>query len=431
LVWVAGLVYGVELALGVLTVTGFGLAIAGLVKPRAGLLGVGILCVIDSPAQVFLMTGGLWRWNSFNYFLLLVLFVFAPLALRWTDVHTRLLLVFLVVLSAGLVISSQPELGVFHMLGIGAIFGLRIFFDRAPDLDDLYWLGIVCAALGIVGAVVFFVRASSFSSINPNAFSYMPLTGLFAASLGLIVAQGPGRGYVLVSLLAAANLAAVFLTGSRGALLVGLWCALVFVVALPGVGRRAMILSAALLLSLGLTSQFTPLQERTIARIDNLLDRERSLTLRTSGRFDLVKGGLRIFQANPLGVGTGAYVDYWQDLTQRERFTDFRRGNKVAAHSAWIKTLAENGVLGAVMLTLYVLSFAMVGTRLGGMEKTAGILTTGVLALAFLTTEFQSKGLWLLAAAVTSMLCRRPLARPEKENKPSKAEQVFDLVRSS
>jgi hypothetical protein len=368
----AGLIYGVEVALGILAGTGLGLAVGGLFWPRAGLFGVGILCTIDSPARVFLMTGGLWRWNSFNYFLLLI----------------------------------QPATGVFHMLGIAAVVGLLVFFERARDLESLYWLGVVCATLGAFGAFVFFLQASSFTAINANAFSYMPLTGLFAASMALIAASKPRRGILTLSVLAAANLTAVFLTGSRGALLVAVWCALCFVIAIPGLGKRAMALSLALLLTLGLSSQFTSLQDRAVTRVDKLLDRERSLRARTSGRYDLAIGGLKIFWANPLGVGTGAYSAHWVKLTKQERFTSFRRGRWTEAHSAWIETLAENGVLGACLLAAYVLSFAVVGMRLGGAGRMLGIMTTGVLALAFLSTGFNAKGLWLLAAGATALLQR-------------------------
>jgi hypothetical protein len=352
------------------------------------------------------MTGGLWRWNTFNYFLLLILVIFAPQVLRRSDVHSRLIAIFLIVLGAGLVISSQPATGVFHMLGVAAVVGLLVFFERARDFESLYWLGVVCGTLGALGAFVFFLQASSFTAINANAFSYMPLTGLFTASMALIAATRSGRGFLTLSVLAAANLTAVFLTGSRGALLVAVWCCSCFVIAIPGLGKRALALTVAFLLTVGITSQFTSLQDTAITRVDNLLNRERSLSARTSGRFDLAVAGLKIFWANPLGVGTGAYAVYWVKLTKQERFTSFRRGRSTEAHSGWIETLAENGVLGACLLATYVLSFAVVGLRLGGTGRVLGIMTTGVLALAFLSTGFNAKGLSLLAAGATALLTR-------------------------
>ncbi len=75
------------------------------------------------------------------------------------------------------------------------------------------------------------------------------------------------------------------------------------------------------------------------------------------------------------------------------------------AHSGWTKTLAENGVIGFTLLVTYVLSFAGTGIRKGTRAARAfGFLAAAVLAVAFLSTEFSAKGLWLLAAGVTVFL---------------------------
>ena len=70
-----------------------------------------------------------------------------------------------------------------------------------------------------------------------------------------------------------------------------------------------------------------------------------------------------------------------------------------------MKTLAENGVIGAVLLAAYVLSFTTTGWRRrhDGLLL-IGALTTFCLSFAFISTEFAGKGLWLLAAGVTVML---------------------------
>jgi O-antigen ligase len=74
------------------------------------------------------------------------------------------------------------------------------------------------------------------------------------------------------------------------------------------------------------------------------------------------------------------------------------------AHSAWVKTLTENGIPGVVLLIAYVFSFAAIGIRRGGRAKALGFLTTAVLIVAFTWTEFANKGLWLLVSATTVLI---------------------------
>jgi heme/copper-type cytochrome/quinol oxidase subunit 3 len=102
-------------------------------------------------------------------------------------------------------------------------------------------------------------------------------------------------------------------------------------------------------------------------------------------------------------VGTGGFPARYREVSETG-FT-FRQGQEVAAHSGWMKTLAENGVMGMLVLSAYVLSFAVVGMRRGDRsQRLIGLLTTSALAVALVSTEFQSKGLWLLAAGTTTLL---------------------------
>ena len=59
------------------------------------------------------------------------------------------------------------------------------------------------------------------------------------------------------------------------------------------------------------------------------------------------------------------------------------------------------------MLAGFVLSFAVVGRRTGRRDlQLLGFFVTAALGLAFLSTEFQTKGIWLLAAGATLLLNR-------------------------
>jgi O-antigen ligase len=158
-------------------------------------------------------------------------------------------------------------------------------------------------------------------------------------------------------------------------------------------------------LGLAVAAQFADLRGTTLHRVDRLLDPSVSMSGRTSGRSDLVLGGWYIFLDHPFGVGTGGFYSAWADLGRREGLSGFQAGERFDAHAGWIKTLAENGVPGALLLMVYVGSFALAGMRRSNPDlRGLGILTTVVLGVAFLSTEFQCKGLWFLATAVTVLL---------------------------
>ena len=73
LTWAASFVIGFENALTILVLVGFAAAVVGLRSPAIGLLGIGMLATLDALTRVFLLSGGLLRWNTLNYWLLLSL----------------------------------------------------------------------------------------------------------------------------------------------------------------------------------------------------------------------------------------------------------------------------------------------------------------------------------------------------------------------
>ena len=131
------------------------------------------------------------------------------------------------------------------------------------------------------------------------------------------------------------------------------------------------------------------------------------LANRTSGRSELMLGAWYIFVDHPFGVGTGGFTRAWERMTFVPGMSYFEIGEDMAAHSAWAKVLAENGIVGFLLLAGFIGSFAFVGwkRRAAGLFL-IGAFTTLVLAAAFTNTEFQSKGLWLLSAASVVILSR-------------------------
>src|SRR5205085_6576527 len=126
-----------------------------------------------------------------------------------------------------------------------------------------------------------------------------------------------------------------------------------------------------------------------------------------SGRSDLGLGGYYIFLEHPLGVGTGGFAASWATLGARDRLSGFKQGEEFPAHSGWIKVLAENGLPGIVLLVLYTYSFLRGGLRAHDRRVRGLSLMVGVaLGVAFLSTEFQGKGFWFVAAGATALLRR-------------------------
>ena len=142
-----------------------------------------------------------------------------------------------------------------------------------------------------------------------------------------------------------------------------------------------------------------------------LLDPNVTLTDRTSGRADLMLAGWYMFRDHPLGIGTGGFATAWSGLSVAERISGWGLESLKPAHAGWIKILVENGVPGILFFGAFLCSFAVAGwrSRVRGLLP-LGLLASLVLGLGFLTTEYQSKGLWFIAAGVMILLRRHPVA---------------------
>ena len=163
-----------------------------------------------------------------------------------------------------------------------------------------------------------------------------------------------------------------------------------------------------LLLMLGgvIASHFAEQSEYVAARFDKSVSSDVSMSSRTSGRSDLAIGGWRMFLEHPfIGVGTGGYALAWKNLDNREGLSNYAADRASQAHSAWVKTLAESGVPGTLMLVAFVLSFVVMGYS-GGERPLfyLGLLVTVTMVVAFISTEFQGKGLWFFSAGATVVL---------------------------
>ncbi|HET7564455.1 MAG TPA: O-antigen ligase family protein [Gemmatimonadaceae bacterium] len=421
LVWGASFSIGFGHSLAILTALGYVAVIVGIYQPSIGVLGIGLLCTLDSVARIFVYSGadgnGPLPWNTFNYWLFAVMLLFSPFLLRLRDLHMRTLELFVALLSVQLLISPSLQEGLQHVVGIASVFGMMVYFARVKhDRRVWYWLGVICGLLGAIGTLVFLVLRHRLPYVNPNTWSYLPLTALFAICMAFPLVRGVGRAQLGLALLASANLMWVLLSASRGSILLAICCAVYLMLELRGMGRRSIVLGLAVIVALVTFAEFPALREHTFHRVDKLLDPSYSMAQRTSGRSDLVLGAWEIFREHPLGVGTGGFSVAWAELGQHAGTSGFGRWEEKQAHSGWAKTLAENGLLGVLLLASFVGSYLAIGVRLRTRYAFLfGALVSTVLAAAFVSTEFQSKGLWMLAAGAATLLqCRWARRAPQR-----------------
>jgi len=431
LTWAASFVIGFEVALTLLSLVGFGAAIVGLRWPAIGLLGMSMLFTLDTITSSFLLTRGFFRWNTFNYLLLVVMLVHMPFLLRLSDLQSRLLQLLVLLLGLELLISPNRVQGAQVVLSVVTLFGLLVYFVRAShDEQNWYWMGLVCGFLAAIGGLVFYLQKNQLPYVNPNNWSFFPLTALFAICMCFHLARKHGRGYITLILLAVVNFIWIFLSGSRGDLLIAICCLVFLTVRLQGVWQRSLVFVAAALLGLVISIQFAELRTSSLNRLDLLIDPARgSLRQRTSGRSDLVLGGWYIFLDHPFGVGTGGFQNTWAGIGFVEGLSGYGQGVEKPAHSGWIKVLAENGIPGGLLLASYVLSFAVAGWRSHDRDRLAlGLLTAAALSIAFISLEFTwGKGLWFLAAGATTLLHREQIAAHLRG--ASRREPILNIVR--
>jgi len=412
LIWLASVGVGFRHSLAALTILGYAAAIVGLWRPRLGILGIGMLATLDPAVRVYFLTGGLLRWNSLSYWLLIVALLSIPGLSRLRDTQTMLLVAFGLALLAGLAITPDLHDGADQIILFLSIFGFTAYFAVvAIDPRSWYWLGVICGIVGAGAGIAFYREPALLSTINPNAWSHVPVTGLFAICLGYPAARERRLGQPLLAALGFVNAVWVFLSSSRGNFLLAALCGIYLILATRGIGRRGTILGVSAMLGLWTLASFGDLQEHMYDRLRESVDPRISVRSRTSGRSELLVGGLHMFATHPLGVGTGGFGASWAlPGGGREVAPAYHTTLEVMSHAAWIKVLAENGIVGFPLFVLYVLSIGVSGWRSGDPDRRRiGVLTTVLLVAAFTSTEFQSRGLWFLAAGATAFLRREQL----------------------
>src|SRR3954452_2625513 len=170
-----------------------------------------------------------------------------------------------------------------------------------------------------------------------------------------------------------AGLVLTFSQSSLAALLVA--CVVLAALRWP---PRPVLIGAGVALALGVV---VALAFPSVTKVD--LGSGRSLKKATSGRTDLIGGGVKMFLDRPvLGFGSGSFA---KQFRKREKTTDLRAAS--ASHTIPITVAAEQGVVGlASYLFVLVTAFALVWQGLGrlrGDDLRAELIARGAVAAAF------------------------------------------------
>lgn len=397
--------------LTVLTIGAFLAGTIGLVRPALGLYGISLLCTLDAVTRHLLLDAGVeyLRFNTLNYWLLIVMAGHQALIRRFNDAQTRLIIGFVALLTVEMVFSDRVARGAQHVLGIATMFGLLVYFVRAAAHERAwYWQGILCGVTGALGGLLYNVDRTV-PPLNYNVYALFPETAIFAVCLAFGFAANQREEFMLIALAAICTVW-VFLSGSRGGLFISLGAMLFLILAMKGSGKKVLYVAAAILLAVLVGGWFSDLETFSMTRLEKLWSSEETADARTSGRASLALGGWHIFMENPLGVGTGDSELAWSQLGYVEGISDLKAGQEFSLHSGWIKVLAENGIPGILLFLAVVCSFAVVGWRSGDhFLRVLGIAVTLTLAVAFLSTEFQGKAFWFLSAGAVTLLNREPM----------------------
>jgi O-antigen ligase len=119
-----------------------------------------------------------------------------------------------------------------------------------------------------------------------------------------------------------------------------------------------------------------------VTRVD--LGSGRSLKKATSGRTDLIKGGIKMFADRPiLGYGSGSFA---KQFREREHTSDERAAS--ASHTIPVTVAAEQGVVGLlsyllVLWTAFSLVWRGLGRLRGPGPPSAELVARGAIAAAF------------------------------------------------
>jgi hypothetical protein len=276
---------------------------------------------------------------------------------------------------------------------------LRLLLDvpwTGRLLRQVFWvvvgLAVLFAAVGFVEAatgrlLISNAKVLAANEIKPyyrvNSLFFDPnIYGRFLAVVTALLAavqlwSRNWRALVGTTLILGVLLAGLVLTFSQSSLAALLVSCLVLC-ALRWPAKPVLIGTGAVL-ALGLV---VALAFPSVTKVD--LGSGRSLKKATSGRTDLIQGGVNMFLDRPiLGYGSGAFAE---NFRERENTSDARAAS--ASHTIPITVAAEQGIVGLasylfVLFTAFTLVWQGLGRLRGDEPPPAELIARGAVAAAF------------------------------------------------
>jgi O-antigen ligase len=191
---------------------------------------------------------------------------------------------------------------------------------------------------------------------DPNILGrYLAIAVLAGVGVAWVARRPSTIGIVgVASAICAAGLAVTFSRSSTLGLIVGL----VFMACRAFGARRTFAVSGILAIALGAVVIAGSRNVRRAVTSSHRLERV------SEGRFDLVKGGLEIWKADPVaGIGLGAFsTRYEQSLTREQR----RKVRVIISHNAPVTVLSEVGVIGFALFLYLGVATTMSLARAAG-----------------------------------------------------------------
>lgn len=297
---------------------------------------------------------------------------------------------------------SIAELGTLVQLFALGLLVANVVVERPAIVRPLLAAYSISAALtAVVGSVAGLAvgpgelqRIGAFGGQDPNQFAAILLP---AFVFGLFeLAQGWHRP--VAAAVAVACLAGIILSGSRGA-----WVSLAAVTALLilprlTLRRRVAAIGFVALLLVALF-QVPGVADFVATRADL------ALTTGGAGRTDIWSVGIQIFESSPLaGVGFANFpIAYSADVARAIGVVDPSQLGR-GPHDIVVSSLAELGIVGSVMLALFIVPLVLQrGRGLDAIIVQAGLASLMVDAL-FLDVLSNRKQVWLLIGLAAGLI---------------------------
>ncbi len=272
--------------------------------------------------------------------------------------------------------------------------------SRARMILRLYlFVAVVWAVLASLALFVAFPGSASLTIIGERAvglFKDPNVFGPFLVPAALLLVQESLSPRLLrlnrfaKALCFAALSAGILFSYSRAAwlnLVVGIIVMTVVFALRRGGGKRAAALVAVVVVALGALGWTI-----AVSHSIGFLEQRARFQSYDTQRFSAQRTGLQLAQTHPLGIGPGQFEDY----------------SAVSAHSTYVRSLAEQGILGAAILLALLFGTLLLAARNAVLARdTYGLGSTALLAAwcgllvnSVVVDTIHWRHLWLLAGLV-------------------------------